>query len=269
MNNQIVESTPIWPYILIITILILVLAWFVWQYWVLKQSMVPEKEKELASNNKVQKLREQLKENEIAFNKLNPIVERYVTLREGMDEVAAKPTVRERLEALHTLMEQAKVWDKKYTEEDGLTLLGQIFNEAEALTEEAQEAMPTIKLIQRKIQQFYGVLRIVDLDEATERQIRSNFLELAMMMMDVLESINNPNYIEALQGINIKLLKEQISIDEAVGMTSPVTYLDIETSPWAQKLLKSIGKWAGTIQQPLIEQRPYLLNGMRFEFNNQ
>lgn len=269
MNNQVIESTPIWPFVLVIVILTLFLAWFVWQYWMLKQNNALRKEKEPEDNKIVQRLKEQLKGNEIAFNKLNPVVQRYLTLREGMGDVAAKSTVREKLEALHTLMEQTIVWDKKDTEIDGQSLLGQIFNEAEILTEEAQEAMPTIKLIQRKIQQFYGLLRLVDLDEATERQIRSDFLELSMMMMDILESINNPNYIEALQGINVKLLKELITKDEAIGMTSPVTYLDIETSPWAQKLFKSIGKWAGTIQQPLIEQRPYLLNGMRFEFNNQ
>ena len=135
MNNQVIESTPIWPFVLVIVILTLFLAWFVWQYWLLKQKNAFRKEKEPLDNKKVQKLKEQLKENEIAFNKLNPVVERYVTLREGMDDVAAKPTVRERLEALHKLMEQTKVWNKQYTESDGLALLGQIFNEAEILTE--------------------------------------------------------------------------------------------------------------------------------------
>ena len=180
-----------------------------------------------------------------------------------------KPTAKERLEALHNLLEKAKVWDKNITDNQGLTLLGKVLNEAESLTEDAEQFMPVVMLLQRKIQQFYGHLRIVDLDEVSERQIRTDFLALSMMMIDVMESISNPNYIEALQGINLKLLKEEITLEEATGLTSPVTFLDVETPVWAQKLFKSIEKWAGSKDEPLIENRPYLLNGLRFEFNNQ
>jgi len=266
MGNQVIESTPIWPFLIAIVILTAALVWFAWQFWMLKQNKVSEKKEESPSGkNSVQELKEQLKANEKAFIKLNPIVERYVNLRDGMDDVVKKATVKERLEALHKLMEKAEVWDKKYNYQDGLTLLGKLFNEAEILT----QAESRIKLIQRKIQQFYGQLRIIDLDEEAECQIRSDFLELSMMMMDVLESINNANYNEALQGLNVQLLEEQITHDEAVTLSAPITNLDIETSLWARKLFKSIEKWAGTPQKPLIEQRSYLLNGMRFEFNNQ
>lgn len=265
MENQIIETTPVWPFLLVIIILAIALAWFAWRYWILRQETPLPKEKEPIGNVKIQKLKDQLKEYETVFNKLNPIVERFVTLRDGMKNIAEKQSAQEKIESLHYLMETVKLWDKELSDKDGKELLNSIFDISEELT----SAEDTIDCLHKQIQRFYGQLRIVDLDEFTERQIRSDFLELSMMMMDVLESINNPNYIEAHQGVNVKLLKEQISFNEAVSMTSPVTYLDIETSPWAQKLFKSIEKWAGTSQQPLIEQRPYLLNGMRFEFNQQ
>jgi len=269
MGNQSVETISVWPFVVVIIILIIALVWLAWQYRKVTRSEIKQKTKELKGGDKIAKLKAQLKENEKTFDKLIPVVERFATLRDGMAVVAEKPTAKERLEALHNLLEKAKVWDKNITDNQGLTLLGKVLNEAESLTEDAEQFMPVVMLLQRKIQQFYGHLRIVDLDEVSERQIRTDFLALSMMMIDVMESISNPNYIEALQGINLKLLKEEITLEEATGLTSPVTFLDVETPVWAQKLFKSIEKWAGSKDEPLIENRPYLLNGLRFEFNNQ
>lgn len=262
MPNQILDTTPIWPFIVIIVSLAAALAWFAWQYWMLQRTSLKLTE-EPKGNVKVNKLEAQLKNYEKAFNKLNPIVERFVVLRDGMKDVAEKPLAKDKIEALQSLMGKVKLWDKSLSDEDGKAMLSNIFD----VSKELATSEDTIHGVHKKIQQFYGLLRTVDLDEVTERQIRSDFLELAMLMMDVLESINNPNYNEGTHGINVKLAKEEISLDEAVAMTSPVTYLDIETSPWAQKLFKSIEKWAMNNQQPLIEQRHYILNGQRFEFN--
>lgn len=263
MPNQILDTTPIWPFIVIIVSLAAALAWFAWQYWMLLQRTSLKIAEEPKGNVKVNKLEAQLKNYEKAFNKLNPIVERFVILRDGMKDVAEKPLAKDKIEALQSLMGKVKLWDKSLSDEDGKAMLANIFD----VSKELATSEATIHGVHKKIQQFYGLLRKVDLDEVTERQIRSDFLELAMLMMDVLESINNPNYNEGTHGINVKLVKEEISLDEAVAMTSPVTYLDIETSPWAQKLFKSIEKWAMNNQQPLIEQRHYILNGQRFEFN--
>lgn len=263
MSNQIIESTPIWPFIVVIVFLATALAWFVWKYWILTYGTPPPKVEEPQGNAKVKRLEAKLKDYEKAFNKLNPTVERFVALRDGMRDVAKKTLAKDKLEALQLLMVKIKLWDKNLSNEDGKKMLANIFDVAKELAA-GEEA---IHGVHKKILLFYGLLRTVDLDESSERQIRSDFLELAMLMMDVLESINNPNYNEGTHGINVKLVKEEISLDEAVTMTSPVTYLDIETSPWAQKLFKSIEKWAKNNQQPLIEHRHYILNGQRFEFN--
>lgn len=264
MENPIVESTPIWPFVWALIIFAVALAWFAWQYWMLRKKTCHQDEEKPADVG-IKSLKEKLKEYEKIFNKLNPVVERYVSLRDGIQGVVAIPRALDKLIALQELMVQAKLWDKKLTKEEGEKQLDHIFLDAK----EFASAEETILCIHKKIDQFYGQLRIVDLDEATERKIRSDFLELAMLMMDVLESIKNPNYIEDHQGVNVRLLKEKISLDEAIAMTSPVTYLNIETSSWAQKLFKSIEKWAGSSLHPQIEQRPYMLNGLRFEFNHQ
>lgn len=263
MDNHIVESTPTWPFILVIVLLVMTLAWFVWNFWQLKKSQ----KSSMNNAQKILKLQKILKENDKAFEKLNPIVEHSLILRDGMDDVAAKPTTKERLEALHALMEKAVVWGEKRPIEDGKKLLKTVFKDAEKVIDEAEEAMSVIRLLQQKIQQFYSLLRTVDLDEATECQIRTDFLALSMMMMDVLQSICSPFSNSEEQGVNVKLLKEQITLEDAVKKTNPVTFLDIETSPWAQKLFKSLEKWAGPSSHPLIERRPYLLRGLRMEFN--
>lgn len=264
MNNPVVDSTPIWPFVCVIFIMIVALAWLAWKYWKLTKCCSSQKEEKPTENNaQVKNLRKQLEENEKSFNKLIPIVERYVALRDGMIKIAEKLSSKEKLESLKALLIKAKLWDKTLLDEDGERLIEDIFRVAD----EFATAESTIKSVQKRIQQFYGLLRTIDLDEASERQIRSDFLELSMLMIDVLESINNPNYNEGTQGVNVKLLKGEISLDDAIAMTSPVTFLDIETSPWAQKLYKSIEKWAVNGQQEMVEPRHYLLNGQRFEFN--
>lgn len=267
MDNQSIETILFWPFVIVIILLIIALAWLVWRYRKVTQGEIKQKTKELKGI--IAKLKVQLKENEESFKTLVPVVERFATLRDGMAVVAEKPTAKERLEALHELLEKAKVWDKNMTDNQGQTFLCTVLNKAESLTEDAEQFFPVVMLLQRKIQQFYGNLRTLYLDEVSERKIRTDFLELSMMMIDVMESIRNPNYIEALQGINLKLLKEEITLNEATCLTSLVTSLDSETPGWAQNLFKSIEKWAGSKDEPLIENRPYLLNGFRFEFNNQ
>ena len=213
-------------------------------------------------------LKAQLEEQEKIFEKLNPVVDRFLILRDGITNAAEKTTAKERLETLHNLLISAKVWSKNITEKQGLDDLGMVFDDAEKLTDDAERFMPIVKLLQGKIRKFYAQLRTIELDMEGERRIRTDYLTLSLMIVDALESIDNPNYIENHQGVNVKLLKGEIDVDEAVKNTSPITYLDIETSQWAQKLCRSLDKWANSSDKaPLIDDRPYFLNGYRFEFN--
>ena len=256
MNPQI----PIWPFIVVIFLLAAALAWFVWKYWEQKQNTT--KYKNPISDSNVRDLKTQLKKNEEVFNKLSPVVEHFLILRNGISGLAKKATATERVKSLHLLMEQAKVWDKNLSDEEGKTLLNSLFDEVE-------QATNNIQLLQNKIQSLYGKLRIYDLDEDTECEIRSDYLQLSMMMMDALESVFNPNYRKKCQGINVQLLNDEITFEDAKAMADLVTYLDTETPKWAQRLHKSLEKWAGTHERPLIDRtRPYLLNGYQFEFTN-
>ena len=256
MNPQI----PLWPFIVVIFLLAAALAWFVWKYWELKQNTTNDKSPR--SNSSEHELRAQLRKNEEVFNKLSPVVEHFLILRNGMSGLVKKATATERVNCLHLLMEQAKVWDKNLSDEEGKALLNSLFVEVE-------QATNIIQLLQKKIESLYSKLRIYDLDEDTECEIRSDYLQLSMMMMDTLESVFNPNFRKKCQGINVQLLNDEITIEDANAMANLVTYLDIETPKWAQRLHKSLEKWAGTHEQPLIDRtRQYLLNGYRFEFTN-
>lgn len=75
MPNQILDTTPIWPFIVIIVSLAAALAWFAWQYWMLQRTSLKLTE-EPKGNVKVNKLEAQLKNYEKAFNKLNPKIGR-------------------------------------------------------------------------------------------------------------------------------------------------------------------------------------------------
>lgn len=253
MNSQF----PIWT-IVVMLLLVVALTWFVWQYLKLK----PLSEPILSLEAENHALKEKLKKNEEVFNTLNPVVERFIALRKGMSEIDTRLTAAERIQALHNLLEKAKLWDKGLTYDDGKTQLNSFFDEIE-------QALTIIQLLQQKIRVFYSDLRTYDLDEDAECKVRSDYLKLTTMMIDTLESVFNPNYSEDRQGINVKLLKEEITLDDAKAKAPPVTYLDIETPKWAQRFHKSIEKWAGTREQPLFDRSQfYLLNGYRFEFNS-
>ena len=129
MGNQSVETISVWPFVVVIILLIIALAWFAWQYRKVTQGEIKQKTKELKGSDKIAKLKAQLKENEKTFDKLIPVVERFAILRDGMASVAEKPTAKDRLEALHNLLGKAKVWDKNMTDDQGLTLLGKVLNE--------------------------------------------------------------------------------------------------------------------------------------------
>lgn len=246
---------------IVILALVLALAWFVWQNMKLRQEQPPGNDNAL-DEKKFHELEMQLKKNEEVFNKLNPVVESFLSLRNGMADMEQMQSPAEKIAHLHKLMEEARLWNNKLPDEVGMAQLDSFFKEIERAT-------TIIQLLQLKVQSFYRDLRIYDLDEDAERKVRSDFLELSMMAMDAVDSVFNPNYSENRQGINVMLLKDEITIEAARSKAALVTYLDIETPKWAQRFHRSIEKWAGSKEQPLIERtRSYLLNGYRFVFSN-
>ena len=209
------------------------------------------------------------KENVIAYSKVIGAAEQFINLRDGIDDVAKASSPSNKLKNLHQLMEDQHVWQKKYDNKEGQALLNDVFKDAEALLEDAEvllKAKPVIKSLQSRIDHFMGELNVLGMGEEYETKIRTDLLGLSFMMMDVIESINNSNFIPSHQGINLQLLMEEITSEEASQMAQPVTDDERETSQWPRMLHKCLTKWAGTARQPLVEQKTLLLNGYKFEF---
>lgn len=206
-------------------------------------------------NNKISQYEE-------AFVKVKDAAQSYLNLRQGMETVANENSTLDKLRRLRALLDEHHILQKKNEDEEGKNLSKTIFDKAEYLLESLQ----IIKLLQSRIAYFHGELYTSGLGEKSEMKIRTDFIDLAFMMMDVIDSIDNSNYIPKHQGINLLLLKEEITIEEASQMAQPVTDDDRVTSQWPRTLHKCLTKWAGTTRRPLIEQKTYLLNGYKFEF---
>lgn len=249
------------PYMVIILVLCVGLILVLWKYMQLKKEMATLS----ADMDEIQKIKAHEKENDELFKKMNTAVSQFIELRKGMDDVANESTALKKLEGLHTKMEELHVWQKTHSDADGVRLLAKVFNDAEVMVGIAEQSLPVIKQLQNKITNFYEELRINFPDDDYERTVRTHFLELSVMMMDVVQSINNVNYTSDHQGINVKLLMEEITPEEAVNSAKPVTNLDMETSKWAQVFQKCISKWSGNDDNPLIDDKPFLLNGYRFK----
>ena len=266
------ENLPIWIYIIIV-FLILALAALTFLYWCQRlriAALAP-----LASKN--DELQTAIGNYEKAFTKVKGAAQSFIDMRDGMRKVAACSTALQKLEALHALLEQVLLpkgaqegeqgtAEKKAAKDEGLKLLNMVFNEAETKLEIAEDAMPIIKKLQNRIVNFQGELNMFGMGDVQEQKIRTDFLDLTFMMMDILDSINNSNYLPSHQGINLRLLTEETTEDQAYEEASAVTDDDRVTPQWARTMHHCLAEWAGTEQRPLIRQKPYLLNGYKFEF---
>lgn len=134
------------------------------------------------------------------------------------------------------------------------------FEKAKTLKDNADK----IELLQRRINGFYGDLNEHLMGQNSETRIRTEYLELTLMMIDVIDSIDNPNFVDSLQGNNVKLLTKEITSDEAYEKATEATFDDRQTPQWARNLKKCLFEWSRNDGEYLIENKSYLLKGYKF-----
>ena len=123
--------------------------------------------------------------------------------------------------------------------------------------------MDRIKSLQRLIHDFFDDLQQQEPpgDVPAQRRNRTAFVALAMMVLDVVDSIDNPNATDDRQGINVRLLTGKLLPEEAATEAREVN----------DTLQDSSYKWARALQTALRygvdldTEKLLILRGWRFK----
>ena len=186
----------------------------------------------------------------------------YVKMREGM--VALADSDKPFADVVRLLQENS-IYPSGMSTEQGEALLQHLANRA-ADTDLIFSYMDRIKSMQRLVYDFFDDLQRQEPpgDVPTQRRNRSAFVALAMMALDVVDSIDNPNATDDRQGINVRLLTGKLLPEEAAGEAREVN----------DAVSDSSYKWARALQTALRygvdldAERIFILRGWRFKGTN-
>ena len=183
----------------------------------------------------------------------------YVKMREGLAGLtdSDKPFAD-----VIRLLQENNIYPSGMSAEEGETLLQHLANRA-ADTDLIFSYMERIKNMQRLIRDFFDDLQRQEPpgDVPTQRRNRTAFVALAMMALDVVDSIDNPNATDDRQGVNVRLLTGKLLPEEAAAEAREVN--DV--------LHDSSYKWARALQTALRygvdldAEKLFILRGWRFK----
>lgn len=268
MEQNEVVSFVTWPYWLAIGLLVVLALFLGWKYYQeckkSKTSLPCEVEDEnIRLKEKLQKALENTAT-------LYDWAKEHKSLVAEMERVFQAPTSTEKINKLHEALANAHTWPRSLNEDQGMNHLEAMFNEMKIKLGKAEVALERIKKLQEQIDKFYAVLYVDDeiIDNVRDLTVRSELLALSTMMIDVLQSVDNINYIEGHQGINLKILNSEMTESEAEMKAEEVTAKNSQTPRWAQVFQSSL---SGCIRDGVVvrhvDSRLFFLNGYKFRFN--
>lgn len=248
MGQEVIESA-VWPYWLLIGVLAISTTVLLVKYWQEKKQIDRLKSK-AAEYDKVKEERD--KYFGIA-SKLQPAAQMIIQLRNGIVEAAdsSKPLKR----TVELLKEVVGNSETKVA----LDSLADSANDAGL----ALKNMDNVALLQKEIKAFldeYLQRQEPPVDIPTQRTNRSRFIALAMMTIDVVESIDNPEASPDRQGLNVGLMRGELLPEDVVSRAEQVDELSRSaSSPWARALQSAMRTGID-----LDKDQLYLLRGKLF-----
>jgi hypothetical protein len=245
---------------LLVLLLVAALAFLAWKNMQLKKELaagIPARNEldALRQENAAQK--QDVANYKQAEQKMQIFVKMVLDLRNGLADAEKKNKPLEQLQSVQQLLKNAKMWPKSMGDEAGSEMIDNIFSNISRSLTRSEQSMDTVRRLQKRIGAFYGSLNVGGaIDNAREQKIRTDLLCLCATIIDAVESIENGNFVEKHQGLNLKVLKEEMTLVAAASKATPVTMLDNETPKWAQTLHFALAKWLSD-----IDDQPLLLNG--------
>lgn len=106
----------------------------------------------------------------------------------------------------------------------------------------SEKAFELIKLLQRNVTiPFFNQMQSQDVvSDADAKENLAAIIDVAMKMLDVVESLDYVNYRSQEQNINVRLVKGDINRDTAIGLAKVMTNISDETPTWARTIKTSV-----------------------------
>ncbi len=223
------------------------------------------------TENTLTKVQDENEKYKRAFPVLKEKIESHLKMIDNFIKLEGCFNSSKLLEQMHENLINNLIWPKDPKYAKGKDLLNGIFSKLKQEFSNVDKEFTKLRLLQERIKMFYDQLedKNATTDSKFERNIRTKFLELAMVAIDVIESIKNPNFIRSRQGLNLDYLCGYKTFEEILKESKSITTIDDETNLWAQRLQAALYVWSGDIMSnSLIENRPFILNGYKFDFSH-
>ena len=106
----------------------------------------------------------------------------------------------------------------------------------------SEKAFELVKLLQRNVTMpFFNQMQSQDV--VSDMEVKENIaaiIDVAMKMLDVIESLDYVNYRNQEQTINLQLVKGEINRDKAIELAKVMTNISDETPTWARTIKTSV-----------------------------
>lgn len=105
-----------------------------------------------------------------------------------------------------------------------------------------EKAFELVKLLQRNVTiPFFNQMQSQDVISDTDvKENIAAIIDVAMKVIDVVESLDYVNYRGQEQAINVQLVKGEITRDKAIELAKVMTNISDETPTWARTIKTSV-----------------------------
>lgn len=106
----------------------------------------------------------------------------------------------------------------------------------------SEKAFELVKLLQRNVTiPFFNQMQSQDVVSDTDvKENIAAIIDVAMKMLDVIESLDYVNFRNQEQTINLQLVKGEINRDKAIELAKVMTNISDETPTWARTIKASV-----------------------------
>lgn len=186
---------------------------------------------------RIAELESMLKADKEEIFRLNIILGEFREIvREHRDLIAMVPDLDEKNEICEQIDELEKFIENLHRISD--IKVAKFF----ARIRKSEKAFELVKLLQRNVTvPFFNRMQLQDV--VSDSDVRENvaaIIDVAMKMLDVVESLDYVNYRIQEQSINVQLVRGEINRDKAIELAKVMTNLSDETPVWARTIKASV-----------------------------
>ena len=265
--TQVADTSTVWPLWMAIVLLLAIVAFLLWRLRSDRSGRNKADSSAAATHlpasselqNSCNYYKEESERYRALLDTFKSAATQYVKMREGLVTLTDSPKP---FADIVRLLKENSIYPSGMSTEEGEAMLQHLADRA-ADTDLIFSYMDRIKKMQHLVHDFFDNLQRQEPpgDVPTQRHNRTAFVALAMMALDVIDSIDNPNATDDRQGINVRLLTGELLPEEAAAEARQVNDVLHDSSyKWARALQTALRHGVDLDTEILL-----ILRGWRFK----